>query len=710
MSSFEQSIDALRSFQAGHEIIVIDENDRISTRKKSCWLTRLVCCIYRFFTCSMHPAERVAGRIMDLFEDHQKKFNENHFQAIFRIGCLMGKSEVSTYTKQRYERFNSQILGKFKEAERKSELILADVQKKNKMAERKLNAAMRRLDDVAFKAQIKTDNAKKELRAAEDKAKQIEMSAQSAQTKAKAAAIEIQRSADSIALKIIADAEENAKRIQNEAQKSLNKTAEVQISGDWSHLLSTQEDAFDTVLQCRDGEEVFAHWAFLVDFQYFTNMHSFETETNKMSLKNDEEDSKYSVKSVKKSSQEKQKEADGVKPSEQSSIAPLTDANIPRKKLRTIDFETFSASTVKSFLQFIYSSKIPAGTTLEQLIDLYSILDYVGSKKHFKFVDDEIFKIVCYSPYLIFDVLPNLEKNHPVVSIFITVFNLHSAYNDWRDIPIEKREQLVNWILELEDPKFEKNRKELVSLNVAIAVAYLGHLGKVKDHEKTFMILEECSEKKVVSTQGIALLGICHLNGIGTPKDKDYAVRKFEQAVKSDSPVGRYFKGLFALRKEHDYKMTDAEILNVFVDSNIYPPAKYEAGKCFLRGFGSFKNACLAKAYFEEASKTGHLESLTELGKLLMREYFTPNLELYTAHALNVHEFHDIKFPPDKKLALQILSNAAARGEKEAQFLLGEAYEEGDVVDMNLTTAKLWYQKSAAQGYPDAVEAVARLG
>lgn len=44
----------------------------------------------------------------------------------------------------------------------------------------------------------------------------------------------------------------------------------------------------------------------------------------------------------------------------------------------------------------------------------------------------------------------------------------------------------------------------------------------------------------------------------------------------------------------------------------------------------------------------------------------------------------------------------AEAGDATAQFILGGMYENADGVDLDLSKAHQWYEKSAAQGYADA--------
>jgi TonB family protein len=65
------------------------------------------------------------------------------------------------------------------------------------------------------------------------------------------------------------------------------------------------------------------------------------------------------------------------------------------------------------------------------------------------------------------------------------------------------------------------------------------------------------------------------------------------------------------------------------------------------------------------------------------------------------------KTDADRKKALVILHSAGEQGHAHAQFHLGLTYENGAGVEANLEEAMRWYQKSAAQGDPLAMQRLA---
>ncbi len=63
----------------------------------------------------------------------------------------------------------------------------------------------------------------------------------------------------------------------------------------------------------------------------------------------------------------------------------------------------------------------------------------------------------------------------------------------------------------------------------------------------------------------------------------------------------------------------------------------------------------------------------------------------------------------DREKAFGYYLTSAKKGNPETQYKIGNCYETGQGTAKNMTEAVAWYKKSAAQGYQDAIEALARL-
>ena len=62
--------------------------------------------------------------------------------------------------------------------------------------------------------------------------------------------------------------------------------------------------------------------------------------------------------------------------------------------------------------------------------------------------------------------------------------------------------------------------------------------------------------------------------------------------------------------------------------------------------------------------------------------------------------------PQDYKKAVSLFKKAAEQGVEEAGCFLGQAYEEGTGVKVNMHKAEKWYKKAAEMGSEEALEKI----
>jgi len=64
----------------------------------------------------------------------------------------------------------------------------------------------------------------------------------------------------------------------------------------------------------------------------------------------------------------------------------------------------------------------------------------------------------------------------------------------------------------------------------------------------------------------------------------------------------------------------------------------------------------------------------------------------------------------EKSLSFDDLLGAANTGNKESQYALALAYQEGRGTEKNLDQARVWYEKAAGQGEPNALYTLGHMG
>lgn len=496
----------------------------------------------------------------------------------------------------------------------------------------------KKVDDEIQRVNQETEKLKAVSEKLQQKASEYNSNIESLKQKIRAELTgEVIKETSAATSKVVSDALEKAKSIRFDARKTAVANWEINVDSDRSELIDEQhQKTCDAILKCKDGKEMFAHWTLMGTCE---KMH-----------------------------------------------APKMNSNGKWE----LDLQEFSFETVQRFQQLLYKGSIPTeGVFLDDYCDLYKLAIQLGHKKIADEMDSKI-SVVEQNPENIFILLPRLDKHHPAVNILGDKLLRFSFWNNASEIPAEKKERLLKWILECEDQQYAKLRNESLMIAPLIAYAYLGHLGRVKQLDKTHQILREVYNRPGEYYWSVlTFFWICLDTNIGAPKTDENA--KLSTAIytrlwENNIDVVKYFVAFWAFRKQRSVTMSDKDAFNMIKDMD-YSPAQYEAGKCYATSIGD--NGFAAESRLKAASDAGHLEAPTALGKL------------YMTHPYFVKE--------KSKLGFELITKAAGRNEKEAQYLMGEAYMKGEHVPSDKATAKGWYQKAAAQGFTAAVDALAKL-
>ena len=112
--------------------------------------------------------------------------------------------------------------------------------------------------------------------------------------------------------------------------------------------------------------------------------------------------------------------------------------------------------------------------------------------------------------------------------------------------------------------------------------------------------------------------------------------------------------------------------------------AQYGLGQAYLYGRGVPTDLKQARLWFEKAAAQGHTPAQDNLGLLLFQE-------------------------GERSAALPYLERSAARGEPRAQYVLGTAKFNGDLVDKDWVGAYALMTRASAAGLPQASRALAQM-
>jgi TPR repeat protein len=118
------------------------------------------------------------------------------------------------------------------------------------------------------------------------------------------------------------------------------------------------------------------------------------------------------------------------------------------------------------------------------------------------------------------------------------------------------------------------------------------------------------------------------------------------------------------------------------------PDAMFEVGKYYASGEYTEQDWQKSLYWYQEAVANNHPRAMLYLGRVLLT-----GVEGVKA---------------DVPRAIQLIEQAASTGEAEAQYQLGQLFEEGQGVEQDLPNAIRWYREASQQKYPGAKKSMQR--
>jgi len=226
-----------------------------------------------------------------------------------------------------------------------------------------------------------------------------------------------------------------------------------------------------------------------------------------------------------------------------------------------------------------------------------------------------------------------------------------------------------------------------------------------QSHLEACGLFEEASVRG--SAEATAWLGNCYIFGRGVEKrDTVRGASLIQAAAQADDAAGLMFLGMlyeygngvrrnYARAAEHYSKAA----------SKGYAPAYARLGNLYLRGLGVPENIQTAFELFNQGAQMGDPLSQLRLGQLAFNGFVGPRGEFLRRQPSS----------PNYEMALQLFSQAAAQGNRDAAFKAAQMHEHqlGGAWDPNKAEAYFkavaYYKKSARAGNPDAQLALGRL-
>ncbi len=206
----------------------------------------------------------------------------------------------------------------------------------------------------------------------------------------------------------------------------------------------------------------------------------------------------------------------------------------------------------------------------------------------------------------------------------------------------------------------------------------------------------------------MAALGRSLFQGVGAEPDAELAVHWLRQAAVRDDPDAQLMLGqAYAEGRGVPRNPDEAQRWFRLAASQGLIEANYHWAACLEQSYRERSARIQAIELYDIAARHGHLHAQLRLGQLFKGGEVEPVAGIGTVGA--VTEFAPAQkkqvkasHSPNLVCALQYFAMAAAQGQIDAQFELGQMYAQGQGTTQQFEQAVNWYERAAQQGHAKA--------
>ena len=210
---------------------------------------------------------------------------------------------------------------------------------------------------------------------------------------------------------------------------------------------------------------------------------------------------------------------------------------------------------------------------------------------------------------------------------------------------------------------------------------FKGENGHEKDYDKAFLHFQNAAQHD--NPEALNKLGVCHLNGFGTPKNHEKALELLQKAASLGCGSAWYNLGVMYANGEgveQDYAEARKWWLLSAEQGNAN--AQYSLGVMYNKAYGVSQDYAEARKWYKLATEQGVARAQYNLGLM---------------------HFKGNGVEQNYREAFKLFRQSAGNGYVPAQLFLGEAYCSGQGVSINYNQAVFWWRKAARQGFRGAM-------
>ena len=284
---------------------------------------------------------------------------------------------------------------------------------------------------------------------------------------------------------------------------------------------------------------------------------------------------------------------------------------------------------------------------------------------------------------------------------------------------------ILGRIFSLNEANVPVNNEEAIRLyKIAGALGYkysYNNIGMIYRDKGMFAQAHEWAQRgaEMEDAHALNLLGLLYNLGEGVKPNKARAKQYFEDAIRFENMYAMYNLAHMYF-EEQNYK--ECFVWFERAASMGHMGAQYELAELYRNGNGIPPNMNQAIVWYGKAANQGSIEADFKLGEIFFEGINGVNPDMIAAEihygkaAQKGHSdaqlmlgylYSNIK--KDVKSAMRWYEAAAAQNNRVAEFNMGVIFENGENGKPDQALAIEWYKRSAAHGYPEAINRLKQL-
>jgi len=249
----------------------------------------------------------------------------------------------------------------------------------------------------------------------------------------------------------------------------------------------------------------------------------------------------------------------------------------------------------------------------------------------------------------------------------------------------------------------------------AAASCFIGRqLLREEQYESAVQYLSTAARRG--SAEGMAYLGVCMQEGVGTEANPEMACQLYRMAIRRE-PIAQAYASLGLATLQGIGCAEDETLAKAYLDTAVslgHEKSMLYVGLCYLNGWGCRVDTAQAISYLERAADNGEIRAINSLGDIYEEQGDFKNAVLYYEKGVTLgslesycnlgycyQEGQGVVLNSQK--AFELYKVAADHDYIRGYMFVAQSYMNGMGVERNYPEGMKWLEKAAEAGNPTAM-------